>query len=419
MKTTIVGDEMNDTIFKQYVDRRNTLVKNKNILQTSYNPDQLPHRSEEIDQVASVIAAALKGDKPSNIMIFGKTGTGKTAVMNFIGNELKKADLITSKCEFVYINCEVVNTQYGILYSIGNQSQMDFDKRIPYTGWSTEKVYMEMRNYIDSQGKIFIIVLDEVDRLLNKNSDDILYHLLVINESLKNSKVSLVGISNNVKFMELLDLRVRSRLSEEKIIFPPYKKEQLEDILRERAKLAFEPDTVEPGVVPYCAVIAAREMGDARRALDLLRVAADIAERNGDSVITEAHVKSAKNKIEIDTVNETIKTLPTHSKIVLMSIIYNTEDGNKTMTTGDVYSTYKEIAEILESGSVTQRRVADLISELDMLGIVHAPVRSFGRAGRTRAIELSAPKAIRDVLESDELMTPLKKYRSSKQTTLM
>lgn len=410
---------MTESIFKQYVERRNSIVKNKNILQTSYIPDQLPHRSEQIDSIASVIAAALKGDKPSNIMIFGKTGTGKTAVMNFIGNELRKADIAENNCEFVYINCEVVDTHYGILYNIGNQSQADFEKRIPYTGWSTEKVYTEMRNYIDEQKKVFIVVLDEIDRLLTKSSDDVLYHLLVINENLKNSKVSLVGISNNLKFMELLDLRVRSRLGEEKMVFPPYKAHQLEDILRERAKIAFSEESLEEGVIPYCAVLSAQEMGDARRALDLLRVSADIAERNGDTVVTEAHVKSAKNKIEMDTIIEAVKTLTPQSKTVLMSIIKNTEEGNRTMTTGDVYSTYKVISDVLGTSILTQRRVTDLISELDMLGIVHAHVRSFGRAGRTKEIELSAPKEVVDVLEMDEFMAPLKNYKPPKQTTLI
>ena len=410
---------MSDSIFRPYLERRNTIVRNKNILQTSYVPDQLPHRSEQIDQVASVVAAALKGDKPSNLMIFGKTGTGKTAVMNFIGNELKKADSSSGHCEFVYINCEVVDTHYGILYTIGNQNQADFDKRIPYTGWSTEKVFAEMRSYIDSQNKVFIIVLDEVDKLLDKSSEDVLYHLLVINEGLINSKVSLVGISNKLTFMEFLDPRVRSRLGEEKMVFPPYNSKQLEDILKERAKLAFDDGSIEEGVIPYCAALSAQETGDARRALNLLRVAADIAERNGDTVVTEAHVKSAKNKIEMDTIIEAVKTLTPQSKTVLMSIMKNTENGNKTMTTGDVYSTYKDISQILGTGTVTQRRVTDLISELDMLGIIHARVRSFGRAGRTKEIELSAPKEVVDVLENDDIMRPLKTYRPPKQTTLM
>ena len=410
---------MSGSIFKQYREKRNVIIKNKNILQTSYIPDQLPHRSKEIDQIASVIAAALNGDKPSNLMIFGKTGTGKTAVMNFIGNELKKEDAETDGCEFIYINCEVIDTHYGILYTIGNQKQVEFDDRIPYTGWSIEKVFSKMRNYIDSQNKIFIIVLDEIDKLLIKSGDDVLYHLLIINEGLKNSKVSLVGISNKLSFIEMLDPRVRSRFGGENMVFEPYTSAQLEDILRERAKLAFDEGSIEDGVIAYCAALSARETGDARRALDFLRVATDIAERNGDSVVAEAHVKFAKNKIEMDIIIEAIKTLTIQSKTVLMSIIKNTEDGISTMTTGDVYSTYSSISEVLGTSILTQRRVTDLISELDMLGIIHAHVRSFGRAGRTKEIELSAPKEAIDVLKDDEFMKPLKKYKPPKQTTLM
>jgi cell division control protein 6 len=408
-----------ESIFSQYLKRRNTILKNKNILQTSYIPDQLPHRTEQVDSIASVISAALRGDKPSNIMISGKTGTGKTAVVKFIGNELRKADISTNVCEFVYINCEVVDTHYGILYSIGSHSQTDPDRSIPPTGWSTERVYAEMCGYIDSQKKVFIIVLDEIDRLLLKGSDDVLYHLLVINENLKNSKVSMIGISNNLKFVELLGPRVRSRLGEEKVYFRPYVREQLEDILRERAKLAFEEGTIEEGVIPYCAVISAQETGDARRALDLLRVASDIAERNGDTVVTEAHVKSAKNKIEVDTVIEAVKTLTDQSKTVLMSIIKSRREDSGTVTTGEVYSVYEKISDVLGTSILSKRRVTDLISELDMLGIVHAHVRSFGRAGRTKEIELSIPKEAVDILEADELMRSLRNYIPPKQTTLM
>ena len=409
---------MDRSIFAKHIDKRNKIVKNKNILQTSYLPEVLPHRSEEIDSVATIIASAFEGDKPSNILIFGKPGTGKTAVMNFIGNELRKEDPDGSSCMYIYINCEIVDTQYGILQNIGNQIIVDFEKRIP-TGWSLEKVYSETKNYIDGQNKVFVVVLDEIDRLIYKSGDDVLYHLSKINEDLKRSKLSLVGISNNTKFVEFLDPRVKSRLGEEKMIFPPYDAQQLGDILRSRAEIAFEPGTLEDGVIALCAALSAQEMGDARRALDLLRIAAEIAERSGDSAVAEAHVKSAKSKIEMDTVSEMVKTLTQQSKVVLMSVIYNTERDNRTMTTGDVYSTYKELCDILHVTVLTQRRVTDLISELDMLGIVHARVRSFGRAGRTKEIELSIPQEICKMLKDDESMRHLKNYRSPQQTTLL
>ena len=317
------------------------------------------------------------------------------------------------------MNCEVVDTTYGILYNISNQIITDPSKRIPFTGWSLDKILAELTDYIDKEDKVFIIVLDEIDRSFQKNGDDIFYYLTTINEVLQNSKVSIVGITNNANFTELLGQRVKSRLGEEKIIFPPYNVEQLQDILYDRAKNAFDEGVLDDDVIPYCAALSAQEMGDARRALDLLRMAADFAERNGDTKVTGAHVRYAKNKIELDAVSEVVKTLTIQSKIVLMSIIRNTDDGMTTMTTGDVYSMYKYVCEAIGQSVLTQRRVAGLISELDMLGIIHARVKSFGRAGRTKEIELSTPKEIISMVKNDEIFKVLESGKFKKQTTLM
>ena len=413
---------MGESIFTRHIEKRSKIVKNKDMLLTSYLPGELPHRSSEIDSVATIIASAFKGNKPSNIMIFGTTGTGKTAVMNFIGNELKKEDPSGTTCSYIYLNCQIIDTPYGILYEIGRQTKtVDDSARMPFTGWSIEKIYSEIKKHLDEQNKVFIVVLDEIDRLAKKSGsgDDVLYHLSKINEDFKKSKLSLVGISNDLKFMDFLDSRIKSRLGEEKIIFHHYNAPQLEDILRSRAKLAFEEGVLEEDVIPFCAALSAQEMGDARRALALLRISAEAAERNGDLVVTEAHVRYAKNKIESDVVTEVVKTLTLQSQTVLMSIIYNTKDDDRVMTTGEVYSTYKELCKILQISVLTQRRITDLISELDMLGIIHAPVKSFGRAGRTKEIELSITKEVCKVLENSEGMKPLKTYKPPKQTTLV
>lgn len=408
-----------DNIFTQYIQKRNVIVKNKKILQSSYIPNSLPHRNDKINEIVEIIAPSLNKDKPSNILIIGKTGTGKTAVVNYIGKELKKADSKQENCAFIYINCEVVDNPYGMLYNISNQIITDSTKKIPFTGWSIDKVFSELTTYIDKEDKIFIIVLDEIDRSFQKNGDDIFYYLTTINEILEKSRVSIIGITNNAKFTEFLSPKIKSRLGEEKVIFPPYTVDQLQDILYERAKEAFDDGILDEDVIPYCAALSAQEMGDARRALDLLRMSADIAERNGDMKITAAHVKSAKNKIELDAVSEVIKTLTVQSKTVLISVIKNTEDGMNTMTTGDVYTTYKFICEVIGQSVLSQRRVAGLISELDMLGIVHARIKSFGRAGRTKEIELNTPKEIISMIKSDEIFKDIDSYKPKKQTTLI
>lgn len=410
---------MGDSIFKRYIEKRNILVKNKNILQSTYIPDQLPHRENQIRDIVEIIAPSLTKDKPSNILIIGKTGTGKTAVMNYIGKELRKADPEEINCSFIYVNCEIVDTPYGILYNISNQIIVENNRKIPFTGWSLDKIYSELINYIDEQNKIFIVVLDEIDRSFKKNGDDIFYFLTTINEVIKNSKVSIIGITNNTKFTELLSTKIKSRLGEEKIIFPPYTPAQLQDILKERALIAFEKGMLDEGVIPYCAAISAQDSGDARKALDLLRIGADIAERNGDNSITEAHINFARNKIELDAVTEVVKTITVQSKIVLMGIIKNHESSNQSMTTGDVYTTYRDICSIISYPILTQRRISGLISELDMLGIIHAKVKSFGREGRTKEIELSINNDIIEIVTSDDIFKPLSNYKPSKQTTLM
>jgi len=382
---------LEDNVFQQYLKGKQIFRRNREILRPSYIPDLLPHRQQQISQLASIMVTALKGERPSNVLIFGKTGTGKTASVKFLGNEIRKADSEFNRVTFLYMNCEVVDTPYSVLQNIGNQFIQDFDQRIPFTGWSTERVYNILREKIDEQERVVIIVLDEVDKLVYKSGDDVLYHLSKINDDLKKARVSLIGISNDLKFTEFLDPRVKSRLGEEKMVFPPYNAEQLQDILNQRAKLAFDEGTLEPSVIPLCSALAAQEHGDARRALDLLRIAAEIAERGGEDKITEAHVYKAKNKIELDCVTEAVKTLPTQSKLVLLGIIINEEKNNGRLTTGDVYTTYRDMCKVVGLTALTQRRVTDLISELDMLGIVNATVVSKGRYGRTKEISLSVP----------------------------
>ncbi len=411
---------MQDTIFQQYMRSKSIFKGDKEVLRSSYIPDILPHREEQINQLASVLVTALEGQRPSNVLLFGKTGTGKTATIKYIGKEIARASTEMRKVDFIYMNCEVVDTQYGVLQNIGNVFVKDFNDRIPFTGWSTERVYNILREKIDETPRVIIIVLDEIDTLVSKSGDDILYHLCRINDDLKNAKVSVIGISNDLKFTEFLDPRVRSSLSEEKMVFPPYNAEQLRDILSQRASMAFESDVLEPSVIPLCAALAAQEHGDARRALDMLRVSAEIAERNHMAVVTDSDVIKSKNKIELDCVTEAVRTLPLQSKLVLMGVVLNEERGNPKLTTGDLYETYKELCQCTSMAILTQRRITDLVSELDMLGLVHARVKSFGRGGRTKEIELSVPQhEAKAVLEADEVLGQLKDYRLRYQTTLM
>src|SRR5712692_1620866 len=271
---------MEESIFQPYLGTRTIFKMDREILRPSYLPDRLPHRESHIGQLAQILVTALKGERPSNVLIFGKTGTGKTAVVKYIENEFRKADS-ARMVQYLYLNCESVDPPYGVLQSIGNKFIENFHQRIPFTGLSTDRVYSLLLEKLDEEKRVVIVALDEIDKLVQKNGDDILYQLLKINDDLSKARVSLIGISNELTFTEYLDPRVRSRLADEKMVFPPYNADELYDILAERSRLAFENGTAADGVLQLIAALAAQEHGDARRALDLLRVSAELAERQG------------------------------------------------------------------------------------------------------------------------------------------
>nr|WP_231844813.1 ORC1-type DNA replication protein [Methanocella arvoryzae] len=399
-------DKSLDNIFQNLLSMKG-IFQNREVLRSSYTPDYLPHRMDQINAVAEILVSALRGESPSNILIYGKTGTGKTATLESVSKKLMDlAEKMNVECRVLFINCERIDTQYRILAHLARH----YNREVPITGWPTDQVFNEFRDALDKKEQVAIIILDEIDNLVKKSGDDILYNLSRINSDLKKAKVSIIGISNDLTFTDYLDPRVKSSLGEEEIIFPPYNALQLSDILEQRSKMAFKENTLEPSVIPLCSAFAAQEHGDARKALDLLRVSGEIAERSRDSVVKEEHVRRAREKIEQDRITEVVRTLPTQSKLVLYSIVL-LDKGNDTheLNTGDVYNVYRRLCRMIDSDVLTQRRVTDLISELDMLGIVNATVVSKGRYGRTKEIALSVPaESTRKVLLDDYRLRSLK-----------
>ena len=409
---------MEESIFIPYLKARQAFRVDRDILRASYLPDRLPHREAQIEQLAEVLVPALRGERPSNLLVYGLTGTGKTAVVKYLEKELRKADAL-GVVHYLYLNCQVVDTPYGVLAHIANSLIPNPADKVPFTGLSVDRVYQLLIEVLDARKRVVLVALDEIDRIVAKNGDDFLYQLTKVNEDLNRSSVSLLGISNELKFTEFLDPRVRSRLGDEKMVFPPYNADELRDILTQRASLALPQGVVGPEALSLIAALAAHEHGDARRALDLLRVSAEIAERSGDERITVDHVMKAKNKLELDTVVEAVKSLPTQAKLILLGVILNEEVGNSRMTTGEVYGTYRELCRKTGIDPLTQRRVTDLVSELDMLGLVNATVKSYGRGGRTKEVRTSVPVAeTKRVLEKDEYLSDLRGHRLQVQRTL-
>src|SRR3989304_5129083 len=279
---------------------------------------------------------------------------------------------------------------------------------IPFTGLSVGEVFDRFRNGLDTSRTIFIVALDEGDVLIKDRGDGLLYELTRINETLHKSKVSIIGISNDLRLKEFLDPRVFSSLSEEEMVFRPYDASELRNILLERSKLSFHEGVLSEAAVSLCSAVAAAEHGDARRALDLLRVAGEVAERQGAKVITEEHVREAEKHIEHNRVVEALQNLTLHSKLVLLSVYHLSKS---SATTGEIYDIYNELCGELGAGLLTQRRLGTLVNELDAMGLLKAKVESMGRYGRTKKIGLEISRTlIRNVFGNDARLGRLVNY---------
>jgi len=317
--------------------------------------------------------------------------------MRYVQEELykrvkKDADF---KLKIEYLNCKlkkVSDTEYRILAELIKK----MGGEVPLTGLPTQAIYSKFIETIDSEKNLVVLILDEIDQTVKKISNDFLYNLVRLNSELSKSQICIVGISNNLTFLDELDPRVRSSLSEEEIVFHPYNALQIQDILNQRAGLAFKEEVLQEGVISKCAAFAAKEHGDARRALDLLRVAGELAERDNSKKILLKYIDEANDKIEKDKILDIIISEPKQFQLVLGAIIYLLENqkGNNPIFTGEVYDFYQQLCIKNRLEVLTQRRVGEIIQELDMLGIINVRVISKGRGGRMREIKMAISRDI-------------------------
>ena len=158
--------------FETYLDKKRLFDK-KNILQINHTPNNIPHRDEQIQELSRILAPSLRLEKPSNIFLYGKTGTGKTlSALNVVQDLKKVAEIKNMPLDIFYVNCKLKNvadTEYRLVAHLARELGED----VPVTGLPRNEIYKKLFNKIDTEERLIILVLDEIDQIVKKQGDEL------------------------------------------------------------------------------------------------------------------------------------------------------------------------------------------------------------------------------------------------------
>jgi cell division control protein 6 len=361
------------------VEKENSLFISKFQLDTLTFPSTIIGRKEQVKELVSFLATYKQGLVVPFIAVYGRSGSGKSTIVKFVCENLDGI----SHC---FVNLRKARTVFGcanlILAELGEPNL----KSAQGINLAIEKIQAAILSTLKKTGnKLFVLALDEFDVLFydrRGRPSDFIYKLLVMEEKLREQGylVSIIAISNNIMSDYEIDDRVRSRIGSSEIFFSAYSKQDVLQILKDKAERAIDATAIEPGVLEYCADSSSQEHGDARRAIDLLRVAAEIAGKKGEK-ISKAHVDSASEQLQKDRINLVLSTASYQLKLVcfaLARITFLTDE--EWHSTSTLYKQYHKIVGN-DVKPLTYRRVSELLMELENTGLAVSLTSSKGRHG--------------------------------------
>lgn len=369
-------------------DEKDSIFEQKQPLKKdTFTPETIFHRDDEIELYINALQDVVVGHAPNNVFVYGPTGVGKTAVTKWVRDKLQeKADSQDVPLTVLGpINCRNYKSSYALVTSLVNEFRSP-DNQLPDSGYSTDRVFEFLYEEIEAVGGNVLIILDEIDNIPPDARNDFLYELprAEANENtpISEAKIGLIGISNDLKFVDVLEPKVKSTLGEREIKFGPYNANELQDILEYYADIAFWDGVLEVDIVPLAAAFSAQERGDVRQGLRILEKAGEYARMEDADTVTEEHTRRATDTIEKDEILDYFEQdLSSQQALTYLATTLAFIEPKHEAATKRIYNLYSSIAESSGRRVKSERKIYEFLDQLSMQGLVRSAEKNLGRKG--------------------------------------
>ena len=376
-----------------YLDRIGAgyVINDPEPLDFDYIPQELVSRAEYQKQLAARFASIDKHEASCRAVITGPVGSGKTVLVKTFCRDLQRHLMNRRNINIAHVNCRNASTSTRVVQRILHA----IDPGHPDRGLSIGELLLSLRKLTRRNSSHLIVILDEVDHMLRKSGDDILYQLLRIDEDQEGKgTLSLILVSQE-QVLDVLETAVISRMGKTNLIrIPSYNEDELYEIASQRANLSLVKGTYSEEIIRLIAQKSA-PIGDARLVIELLKSAAESCEiRQDDHTKREISVDDVHAKddmLSVDMVSEidAIDGLNAHAMLVLLAICRRLKK-ESSMTTGDVENLYAVVCEEYSEDMKSHTTLWKYLKEMENRQLIKTRISTVP-GGRGRTTHLSMP----------------------------